>query len=134
MLIIAQCSLHCLRCPALNPCSAPDTLFGCRFPSYFYDSSYKRLTIFVIIPRPDSVPDSTATTYRKTSNPVLIMHETQNPARYLRWVKEHGLQYFSPFADDENPQTAMNMGLSTARRIWNATPLKINQYRPDPHR
>ncbi|RLA42546.1 MAG: hypothetical protein DRR42_23235, partial [Gammaproteobacteria bacterium] len=66
------------------------------------------------------------------SDSIKKIHETQNPARYLRWVKEQGLQYFAAFAEDENPQIAMNMGLATARRIWNATPLKINQYRPDP--
>lgn len=66
------------------------------------------------------------------SDSIREIHQTQDPARYLRWAKENYLKYFEAFIEDANPMPMAAFGLGVARNIWNATPLKSNRYRPDP--
>lgn len=60
------------------------------------------------------------------------IHEVQDPARYFRWVSDHYRDYFGDFIDLSNEHEVNTISLSSARPIWNATPLRSNRYRPEP--
>lgn len=60
------------------------------------------------------------------------IHETQDPARFFRWVKDNYHTYFDEFVDTSDEAELNAISHSAARPIWNAMPLKTNRYRPKP--
>ncbi|MCP3951410.1 MAG: SEC-C domain-containing protein [Desulfobacterales bacterium] len=60
------------------------------------------------------------------------IHKVQDPARFLRWAKENYSDYFGGFIDTSNEGDISGIALSTARPLWNSTPLKSHHYKPEP--